>query len=161
MSKNKSTGSTFDSFLKEEGIEVTGTNRSIDQSKDIKNASDENDDLFHKELKKFLIPKLRSASYRWPARSEAIKRARKSRGIYQCEMCGTEMKNKEFICDHKEPVVPLTGWDGKDWTQYVTRMFCKSDNFQIICKSCSTIKTDTEVQLRKMYRERKKNEQKS
>lgn len=119
------------------------------------NQASSNDEL-QKELKRFLIPKLRSASYRWKFRSDAIKAARLRRGIYECAMCKSELKNGEFICDHKEPVVPLDGWNGKDWTTYITRMFCGTENFQIICKPCSTMKTDTEIQIRKMRREAKK-----
>lgn len=111
-----------------------------------------------KELKRFLIPKLRSASYRWKFRSEAIKKARKSRGIYECNMCKCEMKNGEFVADHTEPVIPLDGWDGKDWTQYITRMFVYTDKFQILCRSCHELKTDTETQIRKMHRQKKKDE---
>jgi hypothetical protein len=109
-----------------------------------------------KELKRFLVPKLRSASYRWKFRSDAIKAARKSRGIYECNICHCEMKNGEFLADHKEPVVPFDGWDGKDWTTYINRMFVGAEGFQIICKMCHDIKTDSEIQIRKMYRQRKK-----
>lgn len=110
-----------------------------------------------KELKRFLIPKLRSASYRWKFRSDAIKAARKSRGIYECAQCKTELKNGEFKADHIIPVVPLEGWDGLDWTIYINRMFVRPEGFQILCEQCHTIKSDTEVQLRKMHREKKKN----
>lgn len=133
--------------------DVTHADGSVDESAE--------ETKYYNELRKFLIPKLRSASYRWPARNEAVKAARKSRGIYECASCSSEMKNGEFIIDHREPVVPLEGWSGRDWTMYVTRMFCSADNFQLLCKMCSTIKSDTEVQLRKMYRQRKKEENKS
>lgn len=117
-------------------------------------------DELQKELKRFLIPKIRSASYRWRFRGEAIKRARKSRGIYECNLCRCELKNGEYIVDHTEPVVPLDGWDGLNWTQYINRMFCATEGFQIICDSCHTIKTDAETQIRKMYRQKKKDESK-
>lgn len=114
-----------------------------------------NDEL-QKELRRFLIPKLRTASYRWYYRSEAIKAARIDRGVYECAMCKARLKNGEFKVDHKDPVVPLDGWDGKDWTIYINRMFCDTKGFQILCDPCHTVKTDTEVQLRKMRREAKK-----
>lgn len=141
--------------------EVHDESREKDQEADLKNVAEITDDELQKELKRFLIPKLRSASYRWKFRSDAIKKARKSRGLYECALCKCEMKNGEYVVDHKFPVVPLEGWDGKDWTQYVTRMFCRTDHFQIICELCHTVKSDAEVQIRKMHRERKKNEAKS
>lgn len=125
------------------------------------NTVDISQDELNKELKRFLIPKLRSASYRWKFRSDAIKAARKSRGIYECAMCGCEMKNGEFKADHIDPVVPIEGWDGLDWTLYIKRMFVPASGFQIICTSCHDIKTDTEITLRKMYREKKKQAKKT
>lgn len=124
---------------------------------DVNTELNELDKAYEKELKRFLIPKLRSASYRWKFRSEAIKKARKSRGLYECAICKTELKNGEYVLDHKEPVVPLEGWDGKDWTQYIRRMFCKTEGFQLICEPCHDVKSDTEDQIRKMHREKKKN----
>lgn len=70
------------------------------------------------------------------------------------------MKNGEFVADHTEPVIPLEGWDGLDWTMYITRMFVNTDKFQILCRGCHELKTDTETQIRKMYRQKKKDESK-
>jgi 5-methylcytosine-specific restriction endonuclease McrA len=131
--------------------------RYLEQALDVQETSTMNDDELQKELKRFLIPKLRSASYRWAERSKAIKNARVSRGLYSCASCGDEnVKNGDFAVDHTEPVVPLDGWDGKDWTQYVTRMFVKAEQFQILCHPCHDIKSNLEVQLRKLRREAKK-----
>lgn len=114
-------------------------------------------DEVQKELRRFLIPKLRSASYRWRYRSEAIKAARVERGRYKCAQCGNlELKNGEYILDHVNPVVSLDGWNGKDWTTYINRMFCGTEGFQVLCRPCSEIKTSMEVQLRKIRREAKK-----
>ena len=115
------------------------------------------DDELKKELKRFLIPKIRSASYRWSERSKAIKNARVERGRYQCKMCGNkELKNGEFVMDHTSPVVPFEGWDG-NWDTYINRMFVRAEDFQALCHSCHTMKTESEVQIRKMYRAKKKN----
>lgn len=140
-------------------------NREKDQQNDLKEVTAASDpeelkNELQKELKRFLVPKLRSASYRWKFRSDAIKAARKSRGIYTCNICKCDMKNGEFLADHKDPVVPFAGWNGKDWTQYIERMFCDSKGFQIICKPCHDVKTETEIQIRKMYRQKKKDEEK-
>lgn len=130
-------------------------NREKEQALDVEILKEVTDDELRKELKRFLIPKLRSASYRWKFRSDAIKAARIRRGIYECALCKCEMKNGEFKVDHIIPVVALDGWDG-NWDTYVNRMFVKAEQFQVICDICHTIKSDTEVQLRKLNRERKK-----
>lgn len=144
----------------EEFVEETEADehREAEQEHDVNIVNDLTDDKFEKELRKFIIPKLRSASYRWKYRSQAIKNARVSRGNYRCAMCGKDdLKNGEYAVDHVDPVVALDGWDGNLDT-YIRRMFVKVEGWQILCKDpCHTIKTDTEVQLRKLHREKKKN----
>ena len=130
--------------------------RNKEQALDLQEVKSITDNELKKELKRFLIPKIRSASYRWAERSKAIKNARVERGRYKCEMCNNrELKNGEYAVDHKEPVVDLNGWDG-NWDTYINRMFVKAEGFQILCHDCHTIKTDLEVQLRKIRREAKK-----
>jgi hypothetical protein len=134
--------------------------RQSDQESDVKEVESISDDELKKELKRFLIPKLRSASYRWSERSKAIKAARVARGLYKCAMCGDEtLKNGEYVMDHTSPVVPHEGWDG-NWDTYINRMFVKAEQFQSVCKTCHTIKSDTEVQMRKLFREKKKAKEK-
>jgi hypothetical protein len=132
-------------------------NRDKEQALDVQESSAITDDELKKELKRFLIPKIRSASYRWGERSRAIKNARVERGRYKCAMCGNrELKNGEFVLDHINPVVDLDGWD-QSWDTYITRMFVKAEGFQVLCKTpCHEMKTDAEVQLRKLRREAKK-----
>lgn len=130
--------------------------RQKEQKLDITETKTITDNELQKELKRFLIPKIRSASYRWAERSKAIKAARVDRGRYKCAMChNSSLKNKEFVVDHKDPVVPIDGWDG-NWDTYIKRMFVSADLFQILCLSCHEIKTNMEVQLRKIRREAKK-----
>lgn len=145
----------------EASIEATEADESREEEQtldveEVNKAAPTNDE-YEKELRRFIIPKLRSASYRWHYRSQAIKDARVERGRYKCAMCGNkELKNGEFAVDHSEPVVPLDGWDGSDYNQYLRRLLCKTEGFQILCHDCHTIKTDMEVQLRKIRREAKK-----
>lgn len=129
--------------------------RDTDQKQDVEAVKEITDDELRKELKRFLIPKLRSASYRWTERSKAIKNARIERGVYECAHCKARMKNGEFKADHKNPVVALDGWAG-DWDTYINRMFVRADGFQILCSPCHEIKSDAEVQIRKMHRQKKK-----
>lgn len=130
--------------------------RNKEQSLDVEATSSITDDELKKELKRFLIPKIRSASYRWSERSKAIKQARVERGRYKCAMCGNrELKNGEYVLDHIHPVVSFEGWDG-NWETYINRMFVKAEGFQALCIPCHDLKTSTEVAIRKMHRQKKK-----
>lgn len=106
-------------------------------------------------LKSFLIPVLRRASYRYLPRSECIKRNRVGIGKYKCEMCGSIVGAKEFTIDHIEHVVPIeTGFD--NWDGFINRLFCETEGFQLICKSCDATKTLAERELRKAFRQARK-----
>lgn len=99
-------------------------------------------------LKKFIVPTLRRASYRWPARNEALKEARISRGMYKCNVCLDTFARKGVNVDHIEPVVdPIKGFEG--WDVYINRMFCGKDGFQILCKTCHDFKSQEEKKIRK------------
>jgi len=111
-----------------------------------------------KNLKKFLIPILRRATYRWSARSEALKESRKDRNAYECAMCKDIYKNNQIVLDHIIPVVdPKLGFT--NWDDYVDRMFPEKEGFQVLCSSCHDIKTELEDEMRKHFnKEKKKNE---
>ena len=54
---------------------------------------------------------LRSASFRWKPRGEALKAARVERGKYKCASCEELFGPKEIILDHIDPVVdPKVGF---------------------------------------------------
>lgn len=102
-------------------------------------------------LKKFLIPVIRRASYKWPARNEALKEARIERGLYKCNSCGGIFKKKFIQIDHINPVISVEkGFN--TWDEYLERMFCSKEGFQIICVDCHDIKTAKEKEMRKMYK---------
>ena len=104
--------------------------------------------IHHKPL---IIKALRSLSIRWPARNEALKIARESRGNYKCAMCGEIYKKKHMHVDHKDPVVdPAIGW--VDYNTYIERLFCDVDGFQVLCKSCHSIKSEQEDSLRLFHK---------
>lgn len=114
--------------------------------------------LKRKNLKRFLIPVLRRATYRWPARSEALKDSRKERNSYECAICKDRFKNDEVVLDHIVPVVdPKLGFT--DWDDYINRMFPEKEGFQVLCNDCHDIKTELEDEMRKHFtKERKKSE---
>lgn len=113
---------------------------------------------FDKKLKSFITSALRRASLRWPARSEAIRAGRTSRGLYRCVMCEGDFKMRDIILDHIHPVVPVTGFD--DWNGFIERLFCKPEGFQILCRPCSDTKTMIEDRSRANINAAKKDEQK-
>jgi hypothetical protein len=107
------------------------------------------------KLKAFLVPKLRSASYKWVERGIAIKASRVDRGKYKCACCGEIVGPKDFVVDHIQPVIPIeTGFT--NWDDYINRMFCDASNFQIICRQCDSSKTLIEREMRKSYRKLRK-----
>lgn len=110
-------------------------------------------------LKAFIIMQLRKTSYRWPARNEALLRARdkqlrvKGRLVwhYRCVRCSPDVihTRKQVQVDHVVPVVdPLKGFT--TWDDYINRMFCSADGFQILCIAHHKEKTEAENLERKL-----------
>lgn len=98
-------------------------------------------------LKSFIIQVLRRGSYKWKPRTEALKRARISRGVYKCNMCEGEFKRKEMHIDHIKPVIDYKGFT--TWDDYIDRLFCDVDGFQVLCAPCHDNKTSIENEIRK------------
>lgn len=112
------------------------------------------DNEYEKKLKKFIIPVLRRASYRWDERNDCLKLARVERGIYKCANCGEKYPRKEVQIDHIEPVVPLDmGMEKQTLDSYIRRMFCKINGYQVLCELCHSMKSAMEVQTRKQNRQ--------
>jgi len=108
------------------------------------------------KFKNWIISVLRKASYKWRPRSEALKEAKVGQDgrafLYKCAICEGIFIRKEVQIDHIDPVVPLDGYKSGmefDWNEYIDRMFCEKDNFQIICKECHSCKSFLEKELRK------------
>lgn len=107
-------------------------------------------------IKKFLIPILRKSWLRWTARQNVIKQARVERGSYKCNICKqVGFKRQDLHIDHIEPVVATEeGFTTLD--EYVTRLYVDEDQLQALCLSCHELKTRTEDQMRKFYRNTRK-----
>ncbi len=98
-------------------------------------------------LRHWLTNKLRRLSYQWPPRKDAIKKARIERGIYRCNICEGKFGPKQIQLDHIEPVIGYE--DGFiDWNNYLDRLFCAEEGFQVLCKPCHEAKTFLENQIR-------------
>lgn len=111
------------------------------------------------DLKKLLIQILRRASYRSPARNQALKNARISRGLYRCNSCLNEFTRKQIAVDHIKPVVPINGYkSGLDFdaNEFAERLFCEANNLQVLCKDCHKQKTKKENNCRKKGKKREK-----
>ena len=111
----------------------------------------------------FIKSALRAASRRWAPISLCLKNARLSRGLYLCESCKQEVttsvvidgkRHKNIIVDHKEPIVPVTGWT--NWNDCIERMFCEIDGLQAVCKACHDEKSKEETAERAVHRKAKK-----
>ncbi len=91
---------------------------------------------------------LRQVWLRSPAKQEAERMARISRGLYLCATCKGEFTNKQVRMDHILPVVcPEKGFSG--WDSYMERMFCGPEGLQCLCELCHSEKTAQERAIRK------------
>lgn len=131
-----------------------------------------------KKFKPKLISSLRKLSYAYPPRNAAKAKRKRGPATYECEQCNVYVyegaKNLSEIkklfpkttplvagkacVDHIVPVVPPTGFDRGfwDWHEYVIRMFCDEEGFQVLCESCHDTKTAAEDELRRLTRMTKK-----
>ena len=110
---------------------------------------------YQRDLKRFIIPQLRRATYRWAPRNQALVLARVGPNQYKCAMCGGIFKKDEIAIDHIEPVVSLQeGW--VNWHLYVTRMFPPVEGFQILCNEDHDSKTLQEDAVRAIFNAKRK-----
>lgn len=97
---------------------------------------------------------LRRGSYRYPPRNEAMAKAKVDRGRWMCAYCKAVFTRKEIQVDHKKPVIdPKTGFT--TWDNFINRLFCDSDEMQVLCKSCHSVKTKIENESRKSVKKKK------
>ena len=81
-----------------------------------------------------------------------MKEANVSRGIYLCASCKEEVpltvkdgrkRIKNVFVDQIDPIVdPNVGFT--TWDDCINRMFCESDNLQVLCKECHDVKSKEE-----------------
>jgi hypothetical protein len=110
----------------------------------------------------FIKSALRAASRKWPQKHQALKdacvgkRLNKATGKdifhYKCAACAKLFKGVDVQVDHIDPVVSVEhGFIG--WDVYIERMFCEADGYQVLCKTCHSIKTANERKARKENRD--------
>lgn len=92
---------------------------------------------------------LRRTFFRWRERTGALHAAKIARNEYKCAICSKIFSHKEIRVDHIDPVVdPKIGF--VNWDTYITRLFCKKEDLQILCISCHQIKSNREKDERKL-----------
>lgn len=116
----------------------------------------------------FIKNNLRSATRKWAPIQKCKKRAHVSRGLYECEGCGKQVpptiydedkrkRMKNLFVDHIVPIIdPAVGFT--TWDECIERMFCDSENLQLLCKDCHTIKSREEIEIAKQRRSLTKEE---
>lgn len=123
-----------------------------------------NGDWTRSRYESFIKSALRSASVRWPPRyltlNEAFvdvrtneKTGRKAKH-FECAMCKNLFPQKDVQVNHKEPVVPPTGFT--TWDDIIERLFCEKEGLEVLCKPCHKDVTAEENKLRKEYNAKRK-----
>ena len=110
----------------------------------------------------FIKNNLRSATRKWAPIQKCKKRAHVARGLYKCEGCGQEVpptifdedkrkRVKNIYVDHIIPIIdPAVGFT--TWDSCIERMYCDSDNLQLLCKACHSEKSQEEIEVAKKRR---------
>ena len=115
------------------------------------------------KYKSFIKNQLRGATRKWAPINDVLTAARVKRGFYLCAGCAKHVPNtikegakraKNVFVDHIEPIVPVTGW--VSWDSCIERMFCETDNLQVLCKACHDEKSKEEAALRAKHRKESK-----
>lgn len=113
----------------------------------------------------FIKNNLRRATIKWAPIQQCLKEARVRRGFYLCAGCKEEVtastklesgkRVKNVIVDHINPIIdPAVGFT--TWDDCINRMFCESDNLQVLCRDCHNVKTQEEKDIAKERRDKNK-----
>lgn len=108
-------------------------------------------------IRSFITSTLRSGFRRWPPKWEALKEAyvgkkknEKSGKIashYECASCHNHFTSTNVQVDHVEPVVDVDkGFES--WDKFIERLYCTTENLQVLCKPCHLKKTKEEKKRR-------------
>ena len=102
-----------------------------------------------------VIEKLNKARRERPWYKKDGTTAKKPRVEYLCTVCQDWFMKKDIQVDHEIPVIdPILGF--QNWDIFVERLFCDSDNLNILCKTCHKVKTDEEKRIRAINRKKAK-----
>lgn len=117
----------------------------------------------------FIKNNLRSMTRKWLPVHKVAKKAHVARGLYECAGCKEHVpptitcpekrvRTKNIFIDHIIPIVdPAVGF--VSWDSVIERMFCDSDNLQLLCLKCHKAKSQEEIEIAKARRLREKQEE--
>lgn len=105
----------------------------------------------------FVKSVLRAGSRKWPPKYKVLNEAKRGKKInqksgrlaehYECAGCHTLFPSSDIAVDHSAPVVRTTGF--VSWDDVISRLFCSTENLQVLCKECHKVKTKQENEERK------------
>lgn len=108
-------------------------------------------------VKSFITSVIRRGWSKWPPKFRVLKEACVGRKVnkksgklalhYKCAMCNKQFPQTDIQVDHIDPVVAVTGF--VDWNTFISRLFCKESNLQVLCKPCHSKKSKEETSMRK------------
>lgn len=120
------------------------------------------------QFNSFIKNNLRSASRKWAPIQDCKKEAHVGRGEYLCAGCkqvvpptiydeDKRKRVKNIHVDHIKPIIdPAVGF--VSWDETIERMFCDSDNLQLLCNDCHKAKSQEEIDIAKARRQKEKND---
>lgn len=106
----------------------------------------------------FIRTALRQATQRWPPRILAKRRVRRpyhgpntrQKWEYQCCKCRRWYSDKQTQLDHIEECGTLKSL--QDIAEFVRKLFCEEDGFQVVCLECHSNKTHRRVAKKRQKR---------
>lgn len=122
-------------------------------------------------LKQYLKNAIRRASYRHPVRSAAVNAVKvpapaswpnkRVKYVAPCATCKQLFELSDIQVDHKEPIIPVSGWPeapksalydangGPCMNVLVYRTFVSVNSLQVLCKPCHKLKSQAENKTRR------------
>src|SRR5690349_1177249 len=88
-------------------------------------------------------------SVKWPPRSETMKKSRRpsmlddkrTKWEYKCNHCNKWLKGSQIELDH---ITPKGRYARDTFLDWLDKLFCPAEGFQVLCISCHLIKTNKE-----------------
>lgn len=120
------------------------------------------------QFNSFIKNNLRSATRKWAPIQDCKKQSHVGRGEYLCACCGEVVaptvydeekrkRIKNIYVDHIDPIIdPSVGF--VSWDETIDRMFCDSSNLQLLCGACHKLKSQEEIDIAKVRRQKEKND---
>jgi len=86
---------------------------------------------------------------------EVLARARRARGIYECEKCYKLVGPKDIEVDHITPATPAHGIEtAEDWGYFIWNLlFITVDKLMALCTECHQIKTNQDREISKIVKQ--------